>query len=143
MAAKKSTHTTVHAIQFYDKGLKRTVELAPNIEFNPANLDADIDIARLEKRGAVKKITAASRQADEGSPGTNTAKTGANVNTTDTDNEDNPLAVALDGTVDEVNAGLDQYDEDDLQELRKLEVAGKNRKGVLDEIDAYLAGDSE
>jgi hypothetical protein len=42
----------------------------------------------------------------------------------------------LDGTVDDVAAAVATMDADDLRTLREAEAADKNRKGVLDAIDA-------
>jgi hypothetical protein len=47
----------------------------------------------------------------------------------------------LSGSIDEVVASLDQYDDAGLKRLAKLEKKGKDRKGIADAIAAKLAGE--
>lgn len=44
----------------------------------------------------------------------------------------------LDGTVDDVTAGLSGRSHDELLKLRTAETAGKNRKGVIDALDEAI-----
>lgn len=50
--------------------------------------------------------------------------------------EETPEVDVLDGSVKEIVAALQEMSVEDLQALREREAAGKNRKGVLDAIDA-------
>ncbi len=50
--------------------------------------------------------------------------------------EEEPEVDVLDGSVKEIVAALQEMSVEDLQALREREVSGKNRKGVLDAIDA-------
>lgn len=50
--------------------------------------------------------------------------------------EEEPEVDVLDGSVKEIVAALQEMSVEDLQALREREAAGKNRKGVLDAIDA-------
>lgn len=51
----------------------------------------------------------------------------------------NDLMKLLDGSVPEVEAGIQRLSHDDLLKLKVAETDGKTRKGVLDALDAALA----
>lgn len=55
-------------------------------------------------------------------------------------NDGDTLATVLDGSVDEVVAQLDNFTVEELVQLRDLEAAGKNRKGIADAIGEYDLG---
>jgi len=50
-----------------------------------------------------------------------------------------PVADVLNGTVDEVTIAVGMMSRADLDTVRQLEASGKNRKGVLDAVDARLS----
>lgn len=53
------------------------------------------------------------------------------------------LLKLLDGSIDDVKAGLAGKSREDLTSLRAAETDGKTRKGVLDALDAALASTSD
>ena len=73
--------------------------------------------------------------------GTYKSDQGVRVNADGTaykDGQNEELIALLQGSVPEIVDALDGLDEDQLQELRALEEAGKARKGVLDGIAQYF-----
>lgn len=122
--ASKNTHTTVHAVQYYDSKAKTQRTLPPGTDYNSSDFDFDSDA--LVKSGAVKKFQSAAAKSS-----TNDGEGGDEFDT------------ILAGTVEEVQATIAAAPRDAewLKELRKRENGrnGKKRVGVLEAIDGYQA----